>query len=166
MSPTQKGPRAVSRAVQRRYPDQLMALRDQLPPHPGPATPAPASAGGRAITMADTRISVVASALRLTERPDVTEWRVSVTASTLAHGLDARRIPISPAEAEGWARAVFGDLLEPYLYHHRGASGLSGPSTGGPLIITPHYVVHHNSEGPIPAPPELPHCLDLVPVRH
>lgn len=167
MSPTQKGPRAISRAVQRRYADQLMALRDRLCPHPGPEQPAPpASAVGRAITMVDTRISVGASALLLPERPDITEWRVSVTAHTLAHGLDARRIQISPAEAEGWARAVFGDPLEPYLYAHRGASSLQGPSTGGALLITPHYVVHHNSEGPVPPPPELGHRPYLVPVRH
>ncbi len=157
-----KGPRAISRAVQRRYPTQLMALRDRLAPHPGPEHPTPLPASGRAVSMADTRISVVASALLLPERPDVTEWRVSVVAHTLARGLDARRVQIHPAEAEGWARAVFGDPLEPYLYHHRGASGLTGPSTGGAMFITPHYVVYHQAAGPVPAPLELSHYRDLV----
>ncbi|HEY1967577.1 MAG TPA: hypothetical protein VGH89_06495 [Pseudonocardia sp.] len=112
--------------------------------------------------MADTRISVAASALRLPERPDTTEWRVSVVAHTLANGLDARRVQIRPAEAEGWARAVFGEPLEPYLYHHRAASGLAGVSTSGLMLTTPHYVVHHNNDGPVPAPPELDHYAQLV----
>ena len=166
MSVGRKGPKAISRSVQRRYPDQLMALRDRLAPHPGPAEPQiPGSASGRAIDMVDTRISVAASALRLPERPDVTEWRVSVVANTLARGLDARRVHIHPAEAEGWARAVFGDPLQPYLYHHRGAGGLAGASTNGVLLITPHYVVYHDATGPVSPPLELPHYGDLVPLR-
>jgi hypothetical protein len=115
--------------------------------------------------MADTRISVVASALLLPERPDVTEWRVSVVANTLARGLDARRVHIHPGEAEGWARAVFGDPLEPYLYHHRGAGGLSGASTNGVLLITPHFVVYHDATGPVSPPLELTHYADLARVR-
>jgi hypothetical protein len=157
-----KGPQAIARAVQRRYPDELMALRDALAPHPGPAQPLllPGSATGRAITMADTRISVAASALRTPERADITEWRVSVVAHTLIRGLAARRVPIRPAEAEGWARAVFGEPLEPYLYQHRGAGGLAG--TDGVMLSTPYCVVHHNNDGPVPAPPELGHYAQLV----
>lgn len=160
MAPRNAGPTRIAELITQRHPDAVFALRDALG-GPGREPGAPVARTHQAMSVPRIRVTLVASTMRLNYDPrtSMTEQRVSVSAVDRTKA----RVGLPSAEAEGWARAVFGDLILPFVYRHT----LAIPSVIAELGVerpATHFVAFHDGANVIPVSPTLPYAAELSPI--